>query len=306
MTPLTAAPLVFALLGAPAAARAPTAKEAVLWARLQERIEAVDRQLDGVLGVWVKDLRSGRTLELRPAEVFPTASSIKIAVLYEAYRQAEDHTLDLDEVTRPPRPRVGGGGILQDLGDHVSLTWRDLAVLMMGLSDNEATNRLIDRVGPDAVNARLAGLGLAKTRLRRRMMDLEAARRGDENLATPAELGRLMETLAAGTGLSAERAKDMLAVARVTKWGSGPRAPSPFRAPLPETVPVADKPGELDGVRCAVAFVDLPNRPYVAAVMTTYLRRDADGEDSIRAVSAVLYETFDRLARASEHGRIID
>src|SRR5262249_52978626 len=121
----------------------------------------------------------------------------------------------------------------------------------------------------------------------------------------PGELGRLMETLSAGTGLTPDRAKDMLAVARVAKWGSGPRTPAPFRAPLPENLPIADKTGELDGVRCAVAFVDLPNRPYVAVIMTTYLRRDADGEEAIRAISAALYETFDRLARSSEYGRVI-
>jgi beta-lactamase class A len=279
--------------------------EAVVWAKLRERVDAVGKGLDGVLGVWVKDLRSGRTIELRSDQVFPTASSIKIAVLYELYRQDEEGTVDLGEVTRPPLPRTGGDGILQSLGDNISLTWRDLAVLTMGLSDNEAANLLIDKVGREAVNRRLDGLGLTKTRLRRRMMDLEAARRGDENLATPAELGRLMEVLANGTGLSPERAKDMMAVARLTKWGSGPRAPSPFRSLLPETVPVADKPGELEGVRCVVAFVDLPGRPYVAALMTTYLRRDEEGEEAIRTLSAALFETFDRLARASEHGRII-
>jgi len=58
-------------------------------------------------------------------------------------------------------------------------------------------------------------------------------------------------------------------------------------------------------VRCVVAFVDLPRRPYVAALMTTYLRRDEEGEEAIRTLSAALFEAFDRLAGASEHGRII-
>ena len=68
-------------------------------------------------------------------------------MLYELYRQAEEGRIDLAETTRPSLPRVGGGGVLQVLGDRVSLTWRDLAVLMMGWSDNEATNLLIDRLG---------------------------------------------------------------------------------------------------------------------------------------------------------------
>jgi len=68
---------------------------------------------------------------------------------------------------------------------------------------------------------------------------------------------------------------------------------------------VADKPGSLEAVRCVAAVVDLPGRPYAVSIMTTYLRRDADGEAAIREISAALYEVFDRLARSSDLGRII-
>jgi len=295
---LTRALALALLLSAPAAAADLSPKEAVLWERLKARIEAVERGLDGVLGVSVRDLKTGATFEIRGHEVFPTASSIKVAVLYELFLEAEEGKIDLAEVTRPPLPRVRGGGVLMELGDRVSLTWRDLAVLMMGWSDNEATNLLIARLGMDAVNRRLDGLGLPVTRLRRRMMDLPAARRGDENVSTPGELRVLMETLYKGVGLAPGRAKDALKVAAIPKA-------SEFRSPLPEDLVIADKPGELEGVRCVTAVVDLPGRPYSAAVMTTYLRRDKDGEAAIREVSAALYETFSRLARASEYGRII-
>jgi beta-lactamase class A len=286
------------LLSAPAAAADLTPKEAVLWEKLKTRIEAVERGLDGVLGVSVRDLKTGATFELRGHEVFPTASSIKLAILYELFVEAEEGKIDLAEVVRPPLPRVGGGGVLQELGDRVSLTWRDLAVLMMGWSDNEATNLVIARLGMDMVNRRLDGLGLPVTRLRRRMMDLPAARRGEENVSTPTELRALVETLYKGTGLTSPRAKDALKVAATPKA-------SPFRLPLPPDLTVLDKPGELEGVRCVTAVVDLPGRPYAAAVMATYLQRDKDGETAIREVSAALYETFTRLSRASEYGRII-
>ena len=285
------------VLTLPSAAGA-AGKEAVLMDKLRARVETVDRGLDGVLGVAVTDLKSGATVTLRPDEVFPQASSIKLAVLYELFRQAEEGRVDLDEVTRPGLPRVGGGGVLQVLGDRVSLTWRDLAVLMMGWSDNEATNVLIGRVGMDAVNRRLDTLELPRTRLQRKMIDLEAARRGRENVSTPSEMVRLAEALYRGAGLSPARAKDLLDVAAVEK-------DSPFRVPLPAGLRVADKPGSLEGVRCVTAVVDLPGRPYAAAIMTTYLRRDEDGEAAIREISAAIYQTFDRLARASEHGRII-
>jgi beta-lactamase class A len=292
---IAAGALLAVSLAAPAT---PAEKQAALWDKLRARIEAVDRGLDGVLGISVKDLKGGMTFELRPQEPFPQASSIKLAVLYELYRQAEEGRVDLGEITRPPMPRVAGGGVLQVLGDKVSLTWRDVAVLMMGWSDNAATNVLIDRVSMDAVNRRLDGLGLRATRLRRKMMDLDAARRGDENVSNPGEMRQLVEAMYAGTGLSRERARDMMAVAAVPKE-------SPFRVPLPETLVVADKPGSLEAVRCVTAIVDLPGRPYAVSIMTTYLRRDADGEAAIREISAALYETFDRLARSSDLGRII-
>jgi len=290
--------LVLLSLGSAAAADLPP-KQVELLSKLKARIEAVDQRLDGVLGVYICDLSSGTGVELRPDEVFPTASSIKLAVLYDLYRQSEEGQIDLAEVTRPTVPRVRGGGVLQELGDQVSLTWRDLAILMMGWSDNEATNLLVRRLDMDAVNHRLDGLALARTRLRRRMMDLDAARWGNENVSTPREITRLVEAIVSGRGLSPERAKDLLAVATVRDESSF------FRRGLPEGQRAVSKPGALEGVRCEAAWVDLPGRPYVAAVMTTYLQRDGDGEAAIREISTSIFETFQRLAHASDYGRII-
>jgi beta-lactamase class A len=296
------AALSLAALLAGAASASPQelpAKQADLMAKLRARVQAVDARLDGVLGVYARDLATGATVELRPDEVFPTASSIKLAVLYELYAQADEGRIDLGEVTQPPAARVRGGGILQELGDRVSLTWRDLAVLMIGWSDNEATNVLVRRVGMDAVNRRLDALGLPRTRLRRQMMDLAAARRGDENVSTPREMAGLAEIVAKGEGLSPERARDLLAVATVPDEGSH------FRRGLPEGVRAISKPGELEGVRCEAAWVDVPGRPYSAAIMTAYLRREADGEAAIAEISTAVYDTFDRLARSSDYGRIV-
>ena len=271
----------------------------VLFDKLRQRIDAIDARLDGVLGIYVEDLSSGARLERRADEVFPTASSIKLAILYELYRQADEGRVDLTELTRPPAARVRGGGILQELGDRVSLSWRDLAVLMIGWSDNEATNVLIRRVGMDGVNRRLDALALPRTRLRRQMMDLEAARRGDENVSTPREIARLAALVGRGEALSPERARDLLLVATVADEGS------PFRRGLPEGQRAVSKPGSLEGVRCEAAWVDLPGRPYAAAIMTSYLRHDKDGEAAIAEISAAIFETFDRLARSSELGRVI-
>ena len=291
--------MVAVFLAWPAAAARAGEKEDVLWSHLRARVQDVEKRLDGVLGLSVKDLKAGTTFEVRPDETFPQASSIKLAVLYELYRQSEEGKIDLAQVTRPPLPRVKGGGVLQELGDKVSVTWRDLAVMMVGWSDNEATNVLINRLGMAAVNHRLEDdLDLDHTRLRRKMMDLEAARRGDENVGTPSEMRRLVEAIYAGKGLSPAGARDIRAVLATPK-------DSPFRVPLPEGLVVLDKPGALEAVRCVTAVVDIPGRPYAVSIETTFLKRDEDGAAAIREISAALYETFDRLARSSELGRVI-
>ena len=97
------------LLAAPPARAAEGGKEDVLFAKLRGRVERVEAELDGILGLYVKDLKTGRSLEVRADEAFPTASTIKVAVLYDLYRQAAEGKLDLAEVTRPPLPRVRGG-----------------------------------------------------------------------------------------------------------------------------------------------------------------------------------------------------
>src|SRR5437879_5625822 len=88
-----------------------------------------------------------------------------------------------------------------------SLTNRDLAQLMVAVSDNAAANILIDRVGMQNVNATLRNLGLTKTMLRRKMMDIAAARRGDENVSTPQEMTRLLEAIYKGKALDEELAE---------------------------------------------------------------------------------------------------
>jgi len=147
----------------------------------------------------------------------------------------------------------------------------------------------------DAVNRRLAALGLRATALRRRMMDLEAARRGDENVSTPTEMLRLAVADPRRDGTLPERGKGP----HGGGFGyQGLRVPPPD----PGRITVADKPGALEGVRCVTAVVELPGRPYAAAIMTTYLKRDSDGEAAIEEISKALFGTFDRLARSSPLG----
>ena len=287
------------LVGVTLAQTAP-AKQEVLWQKLEANINEVDRGLDGVLGVAILDLDSGRKFVLHGDEVFPQASSIKIAVLAELYRQAQDGKLKLTDLyTVQAADLVPDSSIMGGLTPGVTrITLRDLATMMVAVSDNSATNVLIDRVGMENVNALMDSLGLAHTRLRRKMMDLKAAGEGRENISTPAEMMTLLEDLYRGKVLNKEMTADFFVMLSTPKSSFIPRE-------LPEGLKIANKPGELEGVRNDSGVVFVEDRPYVICVMTTYLHRERDGEEAIAKISAAAYRMFDRLARASEYGRVI-
>src|SRR5262249_42644163 len=157
--------------------------------KLEAAINAVDENLDGVMGVAIEDLNTGDHFFLRENEVFAQASSIKIAVLAELYRQSQQGKLKLTDLyTVQSSDLDADSAIMNGLTPGVPrITLRDLATMMVAVSDNAATNVLIDRVGMENVNALLDSLALPHTRLRRKMMDLKAAKEGRENISTPRE-----------------------------------------------------------------------------------------------------------------------
>jgi len=268
--------------------------------KLEKSILDIDRGLDGVMGVAIVDLTDGHKYLLHANDVYPQASSIKICVLAELYRQAQQGKLKLTDLyTVKTADLVQDSDIMGGLTPGITqITLRGLATMMVAVSDNSATNVLIDRVGMDNVNAFLNAQGLRDTRLRRKMMDLKAATEGRENVSTPNEMLNLLQALYRGEILNKEMTADFFKVLSTHKDSWIPRN-------LPDDLKIADKPGALEGVRndSGVIFVD--RRPYVLCVMTTYLHRERDGEEAISNVSLAAWRMFDRLARASEYGRVI-
>lgn len=293
-------PIVCLLILITVATAQTPAKQQVLWQKLDATIHDVDRNLDGALGVAIEDLSSGQTLFLLPDEVFPQASSIKIAVLAELYRQAQQGKLKLtDTYVVQKSDLVADSDIMGGLTPGVTrITRRDLATMMVAVSDNSAANVLIDGIGMDNVNALMDSLGLPHTRLRRKMMDLKAAGEGRENISTPREMMTLLDALYRGKVLNKEMTDDFFTLLSTHKITS-------MRRYLPEGLRVANKDGELEGVRNDSGVIWVENRPYILCVMATYLRNERDGEEAISRISLAAYRMFDRLARASAYGRVV-
>lgn len=280
---------------------APSAeKQEILWQKLEAAIHDVDQHLEGVMGVAIEDLTSGDQFFLHDNEVFAQASSIKIAILADLDLQAQQGKLKLtDFYTVQASDLVPDSDIMGGLTPGVTrVTLRDLATMMVAVSDNSATNVLIDRLGMDNVNAMLDSLGLAHTRLRRKMMDLEAAKQGRENISTPREMMRLLGAIYRGKVLDKESTANFFKVLSTNKDSWIPRD-------LPAEVKIANKPGSLEGVRNDSGIVFVAGRPYVICVMTAFLENERDGEEAISKVSLAAWRMFDRLGRASEYGRVV-
>lgn len=269
------------------------AKQDALWTRMEDSVRRVVAGTDAAAGVAILDLTDHRGFYLNADAIYPTASTIKIAILAELFRQ---DSLLSDEYVVNAKDLVGGSGLMGGFTPGVTrLTVRDLATLMIGVSDNSATNILTDRVGMDNVNALMARLGLKATRLRRHMMDARAAREGRENTATPRELVTLLDSLHTGRvlGKSTDAYFSMLATQKS----------SYIPLLLPPNVRTANKPGELDGVRNDAGIVFVPNRPFAIAVMTTYGGDAAAAQAAISQVARTAWVYFDRIGKSNALGR---
>lgn len=282
----------------------PTLAQPENWKLVHEKTEARLREIAagvrGAMGIAALDLTSGERFAVNENLVFPQGSAIKIPILLEVYKQANAGKFQLTDLRWLNKAdQVGGSGVLFELGDHTSqLSIRDLAVLMIVLSDNTATNMLIELVGMANVNQTLGALGLKQTRLQRKMLNTAASGRGEENLATPAEAARIMEILYRGEFLNRQVCDEILAILKKPKSGG-------INTALPAAIPVAFKPGGIAGVATEWAIVYLKERPYVAVVMENY----AIGEEAATAmqeISRTLYDYFWRLGNATRHGTYVD
>jgi len=262
--------------------------------RLREELE---RKADRVDGFAVRDVVTGMAIDLRADETFPSASTIKIHVLTALLREAETGRLSLDErVPIMPDLLAKGSGVLTYLEGPVELHSFDVAVLMILVSDNTATNICIDRVGMEQVNALCAEFGLKATSLRRHIQDRQAIIEGRENVTTPNDLVTTLRVLHEGRP-SPSIAERTLAVLAKSK-------PSPIRSVIPAAVAIAHKTGRMSRVRAEAGIVYLTGRPYVLAVMTKYAMNDEAEQDVfVSEIARTTHRYMTALATSNEYGQ---
>ncbi len=248
------APLIVVVLAANLAAAQISAPQAT---PLDTLVRAEIAPFKGKVFLFAKNLDTGVSYSFNGDERVRTASTIKVAVMIEAFtRVAEGRAKWTDELVLTKAARYGGSGVLPELADGLRLRLRDCVNLMMAVSDNTATNMVLDYLTTDAVNARMNALGFKDTRIMRRIGGGGESREGKEpdnkrfglGATTPHEMVRILEKIDAGEIVNKAAAKEMIdlmkreqaryAIGR-TMWD----------------VPMASKYGALDNLRSCVAIV---------------------------------------------------
>jgi beta-lactamase class A len=224
---------------------------------LDQEVKTLTNSFKGKVSLYAKNLDTGETYAFNADERVRTASTIKIAVMIEAYaRVAEGKIKWTDEIILTKERKVGGSGILNELSDSLRLTLRDAVNLMMILSDNTATNLVLDVLTTDAVNARMESLGIKNIKIMRKVFSGGDSMAGKDpenkkyglGMATPREMVLLMEKLDRGEVVSPAAAKEMIELMK-REQGRNAIGRSLW------DVPMASKYGALDRLRSSVAIL---------------------------------------------------
>lgn len=228
---------------------------------LDSRIKEMTAHFSGKVSIYAKNLKTGAIYDSGGSNRVITASTIKIPIIIGVYAAVEDgraHWTDTSELSKTNK--VGGSGVLQEWSDGVKVSLKDLTRMMILLSDNTATNLVLDHVPGNSVNATLDKLGIKETRSLRKILsgatpegqsdagrDPANARYGI-GVATPKEMVNLLERLNQGEIVSKQASAEILDLMKKQMLRDG-------MARRFADADVADKPGALDHLRSDVGIV---------------------------------------------------
>ena len=273
----------------------------------------------GVVGVAAKHLETGERVSHNAEAVFFTASTLKVPLLVELYRQVDAGIIDVNQrIDLTDALRVPGSGVLKELAAGLQPTVHDLAMLMIIISDNTATDILYNRVGGDNINNTMQQLGLTHThipmpcrellysitglemenpahtyqlasnRLKNREFVLEDDGFSEDksDVSSPNDMCHLLGLIYEGDILSPQSREAVLDILKRQQLSTViPHA-------LPSGTVVAHKTGSYHTVRCDVGIVFSPTGPYTVAIMAKQMtagdRLSVDA--SLAAISRAVYE----------------
>ena len=286
-----------------------------------DKLDRIAADFHGRIGFYVEDLASGATCQYNKNQRFPTASVCKIPVMIELFRQVETGCLSLDERRRlHSEISAHGSGLLSLLRDAPELTLRDYCRLMICVSDNMATDQLIDIVGLTSINAMLDAYGFPDTRTsvtlghyhyRMFGMDDEPCNRENDsvlaersrmhgvdydslsfqdslknNVSTPEDMAVILKRLYYGQMVSSGASTAML---EMLKEGRDRRM---IPRHLNSNLLIAHKYGSSGRIKGDVGLVFLPTGPLIISAFALAFDDNARGDEAIAEISRLAVEAF--------------
>ncbi len=255
---------------------------------LQDNILQLLEDESGKVAVLIENQDGSRLVDIEADQVFPSASTIKLAIMLTLFNEAQNGQLDLeDKVSLAGFPKTGGDGILKELSSEHQFSYRELCTLMIIVSDNLATNILIETLGMEKINRHIASLSLKETRLGRYMMDGEARKRGHDNFISAAEISIMLKRILYDENIEQQYRDDMLDILkRQQVRGRLDRY-------LPEETVIAHKTGDLDFLEHDVGIVYLDDGSfYFIIVLTAEMSSNEHGRETIARISKLTYDYF--------------
>lgn len=252
---------------------------------LEKRLREYILKQKGNVAVVVKDLKNGNEININENLVFPSASTIKTCIMSELFNKVYDGIFKLDDSVEITEEMItGGDGILKELKYGHKFTLEELCILMIIVSDNMATNILINLLGMDNVNSAIKSLGLQNTKLQRKMMDSQAAREGRENLITAHDFANILELINKGENVNKAFSDMMLNILKRQQVRGR------LDLYLPEEVVIAHKTGDLDNLEHDGGIIYLPNKEYIICVLTNKTESNKAGREIIGNISKMVYD----------------
>ncbi len=261
---------------------------------LQAELERAAAASSGVVGVWARRMGPGAPITLNPDERFPTASVIKVVVLLALMQYAEKNPgVFNQQLTLKLSDFVGGSEVLDAYNPGNTISINTLAHAMIEQSDNTASNVLINFLGMDRIATTIHRAGLAKTQLHRHFMDVNAIVHHSENLTTAHDMGTILYEIERGAHEGIYTVASPASCRAMIDILLRQEDRDKIARGLPKGTPLANKTGEIDGVRNDVGIVDpYGNEPYVIAVLTKDLDDFSLGNIAIRRISKVIYSAL--------------
>lgn len=239
---------------------------------LDEKIKAELAGFSGKVWIYAKNLDTGKDYALRADEPVRTASTIKLAIMAETFHQVAQGKLKwTDELVLTKQNKQGGSGVLSEFSDNTKIDLQTALHLMIVVSDNSATNLVLDKVGTDNVNTFAEFLGLHQTRSLRKIGGGNEAKVLDEQplyknfglgVSSPKDMVKLLEMLEKGEVVSKEASAEMLNILKRQQYKDG------IGRNLPDTIGSASKSGALDRLRSDVGII-YTRRGRIAMAITT-------------------------------------